>query len=244
MIEYSGSTKRILAIDMASRVLVPCSSNKSPKAFLILSSAGQNAVMSQALEVVIRQLRPELVNDYLRFFDEDAFTDFPHWSGCYCGFYDTTEEDWDPTASAGPAHRAARAERISSGKAQGLLAYADGKVIGWCNAQPRVNFVNMRHYSVAMDDPGEPVGSIMCFLIAPSYRGKGVCTALLNAACDMFRSLGLNVTEGYPTTGPAKRTWEIPWAEENYKGPLSVYLNTGFKIHRQMERFAIVRKQL
>lgn len=60
----------------------------------------------------------------------------------------------------------------------------------------------------------------------------------------MFRSLGLNVTEGYPTTGPAKRTWEIPWAEENYKGPLSVYLNTGFKIHRQMERFAIVRKQL
>ncbi len=103
---------------------------------------------------------------------------------------------------------------------------------------------NMRRYSVVIDDPAEPVGSIMCFLVAPAYRGKGVCTALLNAACGMSRSDGPRIAEGYPTTNPAKRSWEIPWAEDNYKGPLKVYLNNGFKIHRQLERFAIVRKQL
>lgn len=196
------------------------------------------------MEVVVRQLKPELVNDYLRFFDEDAFTDFPHWSGCYCGFYDTPGEDWDPTAKAGPTHRAARADRIISGGAQGLLAYVDSRVVGWCNAQPRPNFRNMRHYSVAIDNPNEPVGSIMCFLVAHGYRGRGVCTALVKAACDMFQSLGLEIAEGYPTTRPGKRSWEIPWAEEYYKGPLSVYLKAGFTIHRQFERFAIVRKQL
>ncbi len=200
--------------------------------------------MSRILQVTVRELKPELLNDYLHFFDKEAFTDFPEWSGCYCGFYETPGDEWDPSAEAGPAHRSAKAGRILAGKAHGLLAYADGKVVGWCNAQRRTDFTNMRRYSVAIDDPAEPVGSIMCFLVAPKYRGQGVCTALLNAACDMFRSDSLGIAEGYPTTNPAKKSWETPWAEENYKGPLSVYLNAGFKVHRQLERFAIVRKTL
>jgi len=200
--------------------------------------------MSWAGKVEVRELTPELLDDYLGFFDKEAFTDFPEWSGCYCGFYDTPGDTWDSTAKAGPAHRAARAERIRSGKAYGLLAFADGRVVGWCNAQPRSSFLNMRRYSTVIDDPAQPVGSIMCFLVAPEQRSKGVGTALLNAACDKFRRDKLHVAEGYPTTNPVKRAWETPWAEENYKGALSMYLKAGFKIHRQLERFAIVRKPL
>ena len=125
-----------------------------------------------------------------------------------------------------------------------MLAFADGRVVGWCNAQARSTFVNMRRYASVIDNPAESVGSIMCFLVAPGHRGKGVGTALLKAACDKFRRDRLRVAEGYPTTNPVKRAWETPWAEENYKGSLSMYLKSGFKIHRQLERFAIVRKQL
>ncbi len=200
--------------------------------------------MSHARKVDVRELTPELLDDYLRFFDKDAFTDFPEWSDCYCGFYDTPGDDWDASAKARPAHRAARAERIRSGKAHGLLAISGGRVVGWCNAQPRSSFLNMRRYAAAIDNPSEPVGSIMCFLVAPGHRGKGVGSALLNAACDKFRRDKLQVAEGYPTTNPVKRAWEIPWAEENYKGSLNMYLKAGFKVHRQLERFAIVRKQL
>ena len=200
--------------------------------------------MSRAVKVEVRELTPELLDDYLRFFDKDAFTDFPEWSGCYCGFYDTPGDNWDSSAKAGPAHRAARAESIRSGRAHGLLAIVDGRVVGWCNAQPRSSFLNMRRYATVTDDPAEPVGSIMCFLVGPGLRGKGVGTALLNAACNKFRHDRLRVAEGYPTTNPVKRAWETPWAEENYKGSLNMYLKAGFKIHRQLERFAIVRKQL
>jgi len=199
--------------------------------------------VGQTVQIEVRELKPELLQDYLRFFDQ-AFSDFPHWAGCYCGFYDTPGNDWDPTAKAGPQHRTARAGQISSGKASGLLAYIEGNPVGWCNAQPRANFANMRHYTVAVTGANEHVGSVMCFLVAPEHRGKGICTALLNAAVDKFHRDGLQIAEGYPTTNPSKRTWEIPWAEENYKGPLSIYLKNGFKIHRQLERFAIVRKQL
>jgi GNAT superfamily N-acetyltransferase len=199
--------------------------------------------MGETLDIEVRELRPDLLQDYLRFFDQ-AFSDFPYWAGCYCGFYDTPGSDWDPTAKAGPQHRIARSEQIQSGRCQGLLAYIDGDPVGWCNAQPRANFANMRHYKVAVTGANEPIGSIMCFLVSPGNRGKGVGTSLLNAAVDKFSRDGLQIAEGYPTTNPSKRNWEIPWAEENYKGSLSMYLKSGFKIHRRLERFAIVRKQL
>jgi GNAT superfamily N-acetyltransferase len=200
--------------------------------------------MSHAVKVEVRELTPELLDDYLRFFDKDAFTDFPEWSECYCGFYDTPGENWDASAESGPAHRKARAERIKSGKAHGLLAFVDNRVVGWCNAQARSSFLNMRRYSTVIDNPAEQIGSIMCFLVAPGYRGKGVGTLLLNEACDKFRRDHLEIAEGYPTTNPVKRTREIPWANENYKGSLNMYLKAGFRVHRQLERFAIVRKQL
>jgi GNAT superfamily N-acetyltransferase len=200
--------------------------------------------MSRAVKVEVQDLTPELLDDYLQFFDKEAFTDFPEWAECYCGFYDTPGDKWDTSPESGPVHRKARAERIKSGKAHGLLAFVDNRVIGWCNAQARSNFANMRKYSTAIDNPAEQVGSIMCFLVAPGYRGKGVGTLLLNTACDKFRRDRLQVAEGYPTTNPIKREWEIPWAEENYKGSLSMYLKAGFKVHRQLERFAIVRKPL
>jgi GNAT superfamily N-acetyltransferase len=199
--------------------------------------------MGQTVGIEVRELKPELLQDYLQFFDQ-AFSDFPQWADCYCGFYDTPGNDWDATSNAGPVHRAARSTLISTSKAQGLLAYIDGRPVGWCNAQPRANFVNMRSYRVALTDPGEPVGSIMCFVVSPDYRGRGVCTALLRAACDKFRREGLQTAEGYPTTNPQKRFGEIPSAEANYKGPLSAYLKNGFTIHKQLELFAIVRKQL
>src|SRR5207253_11300143 len=98
--------------------------------------------MGQALQIEVRELRPELLQDYLRFFDQ-AFSDFPYWAGCYSGSYHTPAEDWDPTAKAGPQHLTARSEQIGTGTAQDLLAYINGDPVGWCNAQPTAYFANM-----------------------------------------------------------------------------------------------------
>ena len=48
-------------------------------------------------ETVIWELTPELLDDFLNFFDHDAFADNPVWFGCYCMYYHFmgTVEEWD-----------------------------------------------------------------------------------------------------------------------------------------------------
>src|SRR3989442_15907863 len=121
--------------------------------------------MGRTFEIEVRELTPELLQDYLRFFDQ-AFPDFPQWADCYCGFYDTPGNDWD--ATSGPEHRAARSALISAGKAQGLLAYIDGRPVGWCNAQPRASFVNMRSYTCKDEITASTFSlSVACFSVHP-----------------------------------------------------------------------------
>ncbi len=39
------------------------------------------------IEPIIRELSPQLLEDWLHFFDHDAVTANPHWASCYCYFY-------------------------------------------------------------------------------------------------------------------------------------------------------------
>ena len=203
--------------------------------------------MSSLPGLVIRELAPDLVEDYLAFFDHDAFADFSWWSGCFCVFFnDPGNPEGDSSPETIPAHRAMARELVLMGQTQGLLAYVDEKPVAWCNAAPRSSYRNLRRYAVAVEDPSEPVGSLMCFVVAAPFRGKGIATALLHAACEKFVRQGLLVAEGYPTITPPTGPWaaETPWTSHNYHGPLEMFLKAGFSVHREVGTFAIVRKTL
>lgn len=197
-----------------------------------------------APEVTVRPLRPALLGDYLAFFDRDAFADFPWWSSCFCIFYRDPAHTGDSSPEKRDEHRPKAIELVRSGEQQGFLAYADGKVVGWCSAGPREGYRAMRRYAAAID--GTPdVGAIMCFVVAAPYRGSGVATALLNAACDGLRDQGMRVVEAYPTTKePPTEPHPVPWSAHNYHGPLRMFLSNGFFVHRQMDGWVIVRKRV
>jgi GNAT superfamily N-acetyltransferase len=185
--------------------------------------------------ISIKALSPELQQDFLRFFDGTAFSDNPRWASCYCQcFYeDHSVVKWSERTA--PQNRSLACERIERGEMQGYLAYCDGTPVGWCNAAPRT----LLH---ALDDEptddAEKVGAIMCFLVEPSHRGRGVARALLEAACNGLRAQGLRIAEANPRTASVS-------AAENHFGPLSMYLSAGFTVHREDDDGSVyVRRML
>lgn len=117
----------------------------------------------------------------------------------------------------------------------------------WAGATPgpRASYRNLHNLVPAGETPRE-VGSILCFVVVAPFRGKGVYTSLLHAACDKLRGDGLEVAEGYPRTLPpnVNNPHNTPAENQNYRGPLSMFLKAGFTVHQQLERHAIVRKPL
>lgn len=94
--------------------------------------------------LIIRELTPELIEDFLAFFDRDAFADNPDWSACYCYWYHFVgpDQEWDDRTGAD--NRAVMSDLIRRGQAQGLLAYVDGRPVGWCHAAPRPSIPNLK----------------------------------------------------------------------------------------------------
>ena len=168
-------------------------------------------------EVTVERLSPDRADDYLGFFDLDAFTDNPGWASCYCLFHHVIgidppweERRWQDT-------RARVEERIASGTHGGFLAYEDGKVVGWCNVNRRTEFPEHR----SNDAEDGRTAAVVCFVVAPAYRGAGIARRLLGAALADLPEQGYHRIEAYPVDGPKS-------AAAAYKGTRTFYESMGF----------------
>ncbi len=124
----------------------------------------------------------------MHYFDMVAYADNPNWSTCFCcerlctDYGERTKEQ----------NRALRSELIRSAKANGLVAYRLGRVVGWCHAAPKSELVNVPG-AVAPD-----LGAIVCFVVAPDQRRQGIATDLLDAALAHLAKRGMRSVEAYP----------------------------------------------
>lgn len=124
-------------------------------------------------EVLIRPLAPDLVEDFLWFFDREGFRDNPFWADCYCMEAHLAEPE-EGTRRTAEQNREEKRRLIRSGKAQGYLAYAGGYPVGWLHAAPRVTLAGlMADEKLRVEDP-ERVGSVYCFVIAPPHRRRAL----------------------------------------------------------------------
>ncbi len=185
--------------------------------------------------LTIRPLSPELHDDFLRFFEGEAFADNPRWATCYCQYphVDHSRVAWHDRT--GEENRAAACGRIESGRMQGLLAYRGHEVVGWCNCAPRIL---LEAFASEPDPDADRLGHIACFVVAKAHRRAGVARALLGAACEMLRREGVEIVEACPSRSAATDA-------ENHFGPLSLYLSAGFGVHREEDDGrVIVRRRL
>ena len=188
--------------------------------------------MSEKAEYFIQELTPELLDDYLLFFDQIAFVDNPKWASCYCYFPHAPHDVEKWPRRTGEQNRAAVVESICDGRMHGYLAYQDDKPVAWCNAGPRT-----RVTILDPDADAEKIGSIVCFIVAKPHRGKGLARRLLDAACEGFRRQGVEIVEAYPR----------PDAHDDatsHFGPLKMFLAAGFEPFKENNGSVIVRKTL
>jgi GNAT superfamily N-acetyltransferase len=123
-------------------------------------------------------------------------------AGCWCMYMRLPLAEFNRGKGEGN-RRALR--RLVSRKPPGLIAYADGRPVGWVAVAPRQEFRRFETSRVLAPVPGERVWSVPCFFVRSGERGKGVSAALLEAAAGFAREHGAGAVEGYPNVNRAER---------------------------------------
>ncbi len=192
----------------------------------------------------VERLDPRRRDDYLRFFDHEqgaAFADNPDWAKCYCHFFHVPASlDWG--AFDAGANRTAIAARIEVGEMDGFLAYAGDEVVGWLNAQPLNKLPHcwgrLGIAAPPVDVAPADLAAIVCFVIAPSWRRRGVARALLAGAVRSLAARGIRRVYAFPREVPDGAA-----ASAHYQGPEALFREAGFTaLHRAGELTLMARE--
>lgn len=157
-------------------------------------------------------------------------------AGCWCMYWRQTQREFE--AGAGEPNRFALRKLIETGVVPGLLAYHDGKAIGWISLGPRESFPRLARSRVLKPVDDNKVWSVVCFFVAKEYRRQGLMVYLLQEGVRFAASCGAEIVEGYPI---AVKSGNTP-AVFIYTGTESAFLQAGFvEVARRSETRPIMR---
>ncbi|WP_127573448.1 GNAT family N-acetyltransferase [Georgenia faecalis] len=106
----------------------------------------------------------------------------------------------------------------------GVLAYVDDDVAGWCSVGPRSTYRRlMRSRTLPLLEGPEP-WSVVCFVVRPGYRRRGLMHELLAGAVEHARAHGAEVVEGYPIEKGGDKVDVI----SGYVGTVEAFERAGF----------------
>lgn len=179
-------------------------------------------------------------------------------------FFAQAEANGGGTEGFRLALRRSAEKMVSQNIIQGYLAYDQDLSIGWCNANDRKNYVRVGEFNlddipaeITHDIPAETmhdtpavkhdtpsagqglqkIKSVVCFEIAPAYRGKGIATALLDRVCADARADGYDVVEVYPVVHDA-------YEPLDFTGPIRLYEKAGFVRVSREGKMLVMQKKL
>ena len=185
--------------------------------------------------IIIHPVTADRVDDWLRFFDHDAFPDNPDWASCYClepnvpATPDLPERAWRTS-------RSMTAQRLCDGLTSGYLAYVEGQPAGWVNASFRSESGLFRLVDASGPDP-QSVIAVSCFVVAPPFRRHGVASALLDRVIADASARGATWVEGYPNNEPDMTD------AGHFRGTHAMYESRGFLPVERLERYTVMRRQ-
>lgn len=192
------------------------------------------------MNIEIRKLTPDLVEDYIHFFD---VTPHNFEIKCYCvtwrsdASYADSENHWFPTCEE---RRSRAIQYVKDSSIQGYLAYHGDEVVGWCNTNEACKLcISYLSSYWLMDEYGADikVKPVFCFAIAPDMQRKGVATQLLEQICKDATDDGFDYVEAYVNE-------KFTETDHEFRGPLTMYEKCGFEKFSKKDGRVVMRKAL
>ena len=165
---------------------------------------------------------------------------------CWCTWWRQTGAEFGAgVEKKGAGNRVLMHALVEAGSEPGLLAYREGKPVGWVSLAPRPQYgriLRSRRIGPAPEDAAdERVWSLVCFWIPRKERGKGVANALLKGAVQHAQERGAAVLEAYPVDTAGGRH---P-AANLFTGTLTMFKRDGFRlVDRPSGAQLVVRRDL
>lgn len=118
--------------------------------------------------------------------------------GCWCMAWRREFGGKRWRESLGEPNRRVFEAMVTGGEVHGVLAFAGSEPVGWCSIGPRGDFPGLERSRVLQTEWTPKTWSVTCFFIPTKQRGRGVATAMLEAAVELARKRGATEIEGYP----------------------------------------------
>jgi GNAT superfamily N-acetyltransferase len=161
--------------------------------------------------------------------------------GCYCMFYRRSGRHQPSSGMTySEANKRALKALVKRGVVPGLLGYENGRAIGWVSLGPRGDYARLDRSRVmkAVDD--KPVWSIICFVVDPKERYRGVAEAMLKGAMAWARKQRVKLLEAYPCDKQGNASDDSMWF-----GAKSMFDRAGFvEVARRKPTRPVMRKRL
>jgi GNAT superfamily N-acetyltransferase len=190
------------------------------------------APKARALRIV--PATSERWNDVVELFGERGAC-----AGCWCMWWRRSRADW--VRGKGLGNRRALRALVMQGPAPGLLAYLDGRPVGWIALAPRDQYPRLLRARTLVGPDARPVWSITCLFVERGHRRQGLSVALIEAAAAHARACGATLIEGYPVEPTGGH---LPDAFA-FTGLRAAYARAGFnEVARSAPTRSVVRKSL
>jgi GNAT superfamily N-acetyltransferase len=144
-------------------------------------------------------------------------------SGCWCMWFRLTRGAWRELGRTG--RKQAFHQIVEEGPVPGILAYADGRAVGWCAVAPRSEHPSLERSKVSRRIDDAPVWTITCFYIDRHWRRQGLMRRLIEAACGHAAGGGAGIVEAYPKVARVGQG-----AGDLYVGTLDAFTACGFEV--------------
>jgi GNAT superfamily N-acetyltransferase len=185
-----------------------------------------------------RELTPTTWDDFEAFFGRYDGVQ----AGCWCMFYHREGPN-------GPLESRARQDQnridhkalVWKGRARGILVYADGQAVGWCQFGQRMELPRIergRKYRSLAEALGRPTTwRITCFFVDRPFRRAGVARRALHGALQAIAAAGGGIVEAYPVSRPG--------AVALWFGTRSMFEREGFRVVEPFGRsHVLVRRRV